>query len=104
MSDDAPIKASVQSVERAFELLYDAFAQEGSGLERIKGYVEDSGEGVPEEFAARLFGRFERGREGHGSGLGLAIARAYANAHGGDLVYASEGEGARFELTLPVEG
>ncbi len=27
------------------ELLYDAFAQEGSGLEQIKGYVEDSGEG-----------------------------------------------------------
>ena len=27
------------------ELLYDAFAQEGSGLDQIEGYVEDSGEG-----------------------------------------------------------
>ena len=27
------------------ELLHDAFAQEGSGLDRIRGYVEDSGEG-----------------------------------------------------------
>jgi len=27
------------------ELLYDAFAQEGSALENIRGYVEDSGEG-----------------------------------------------------------
>jgi len=27
------------------ELLHDAFAQEGSGLDQIKGYVEDSGEG-----------------------------------------------------------
>jgi two-component system sensor histidine kinase MtrB len=63
--------------------------------------VEDSGGGIPEELAARLFGRFERGREGHGSGLGLAIAKAYANAHGGDLVYAAGGRGARFELTLP---
>jgi signal transduction histidine kinase len=65
--------------------------------------VEDSGGGIPEELAARLFGRFERGREGHGSGLGLAIAKAYANAHGGDLVYAARDGGARFELTLPRE-
>jgi K+-sensing histidine kinase KdpD len=64
--------------------------------------VEDGGEGIPDELAARLFGRFERGSEGHGSGLGLAIAKAYANAHGGDLVYSSAGQGARFELTLPV--
>jgi signal transduction histidine kinase len=63
--------------------------------------VEDSGGGIPEDLAARLFGRFERGREGHGSGLGLAIARAYANAHGGELVYAAGDRGARFELTLP---
>ena len=63
--------------------------------------VEDSGEGISEELAPRLFGRFERGPEGHGSGLGLAIAKAYANAHGGDLVYAAGKRGARFELTLP---
>jgi signal transduction histidine kinase len=63
--------------------------------------VEDAGDGIPEDLASRLFGRFERGREGHGSGLGLAIARAYANAHGGDLVYADGERGARFELTLP---
>jgi K+-sensing histidine kinase KdpD len=66
--------------------------------------VEDSGDGIPEDLAARLFGRFERGREGHGSGLGLAIARAYANAHGGELVYAAGDHGARFALTLPRAG
>jgi K+-sensing histidine kinase KdpD len=64
--------------------------------------VEDSGVGISDELAARLFGRFERGIEGHGSGLGLAIAKAYAVAHGGDLVYSSAGTGARFELTLPA--
>jgi signal transduction histidine kinase len=63
--------------------------------------VEDGGGGIPENLTERLFGRFERGREGHGSGLGLAIARAYANAHGGDLVYVAGDRGARFELTLP---
>jgi signal transduction histidine kinase len=63
--------------------------------------VEDCGGGISDDLAARLFGRFERGSEGHGSGLGLAIAKAYANAHGGDLVCSSAGTGARFELTLP---
>jgi K+-sensing histidine kinase KdpD len=71
---------------------------------RLTIVVEDSGEGIPDDLALRLFGRFERGREGHGSGLGLAIAKAYANAHGGDLVYSAGGHGARFELTLPSGG
>ena len=64
--------------------------------------VEDAGEGVADELVPRLFERFERGYSGHGSGLGLAIAKAYATAHGGDLVYESSvGGGARFELVLP---
>jgi K+-sensing histidine kinase KdpD len=64
--------------------------------------VEDAGVGVPEELRPRLFARFERGATDHGAGLGLAIARAYANAHGGDLLYAPrEAGGARFELVLP---
>jgi signal transduction histidine kinase len=63
--------------------------------------VEDQGEGVPEELQARLFERFERAAEVPGSGLGLAIARAYARAHGGDLVYDDAGDGARFDLVIP---
>jgi signal transduction histidine kinase len=65
--------------------------------------VEDSGSGVPDELRESLFERFARGGEGHGSGLGLAIARAYALAHGGDLVHAPGGAGSRFELILPRE-
>jgi signal transduction histidine kinase len=78
--------------------IYIAAAQANGELRIL---VEDSGEGISDDLAARLFGRFERGSEGHGSGLGLAIAKAYANAHGGSLVYSSAGAGARFELTLP---
>jgi signal transduction histidine kinase len=63
--------------------------------------VVDAGPGVPPELVPRLFERFERGVEGSGSGLGLSIARAYARAHGGDVVYDSETNGARFELVLP---
>jgi signal transduction histidine kinase len=63
--------------------------------------VEDDGEGVPETLRSSLFERFERRPDGSGSGLGLAIARAYARAHGGDLVYTEPDEGSRFELVLP---
>jgi signal transduction histidine kinase len=64
--------------------------------------VSDHGSGVPRELLPRLFDRFERGVEAHGSGLGLAIARAYAQAHGGDLVYDEAGDRPRFELVLPL--
>jgi signal transduction histidine kinase len=70
--------------------------------------VEDRGEGVRGEFVPQLFDRFtqsgeSRARKG-GSGLGLAIARAYARAHGGDVVYEpAQPHGARFEIVLPVD-
>jgi signal transduction histidine kinase len=63
--------------------------------------VEDNGAGVPDDVRDRLFERFARGDTALGSGLGLAIARAYARAHGGDLVYDRRDRGARFELVLP---
>jgi signal transduction histidine kinase len=56
---------------------------------------------VPPELETRLFDRFARGTDAPGSGLGLAIARAYARAHGGDIVYDPLERGARFELILP---
>jgi GAF domain-containing protein/anti-sigma regulatory factor (Ser/Thr protein kinase) len=69
----------------------------------IRIAVEDSGGGVPEELRGRLFERFARSDAGRGTGLGLAIARAYAQAHGGDLVYVEGGRGARFELIVPQD-
>jgi two-component system sensor histidine kinase MtrB len=63
--------------------------------------VSDDGAGIPDELVPRLFERFERGDDGVGSGLGLAIARAYATAHGGDLLYHPGEPGTRFELILP---
>ncbi|HEX6951858.1 MAG TPA: GAF domain-containing protein [Gaiellaceae bacterium] len=64
--------------------------------------VEDAGPGVPKELEGKIFERFARsGAMGHG--LGLAIARAYAQAHGGDLVHDPRPGGARFELLIPQE-
>jgi signal transduction histidine kinase len=72
------------------------------GDTHVRIVVEDEGPGIPAELEPRLFERFERGSlAGEGSGLGLAIARAYARAHGGDLVYDPGTRGARFEFLLP---
>ncbi len=52
--------------------------------------------------APRLFDRFSRTESANvGSGLGLAIARAYARAHGGDVVHDPGASGARFTLIIP---
>jgi signal transduction histidine kinase len=71
--------------------------------------VEDRGPGVAEDFVEQLFERFSRDHsvadDAGGSGLGLAIARAYAQAHGGDILYSpAEPRGSCFELVLPQQG
>ena len=77
------------------------FAQQRDRHLRVA--VEDCGPGVPKELEGRIFDRFARGGGETGHGLGLAIARAYAQAHGGDLVYDPRPGGARFELLIPQE-
>jgi signal transduction histidine kinase len=68
--------------------------------------VEDTGEGIDDETAGRMFERFWRGdssRTGDGSGLGLAIARGLVEAQGGRIWTERRPEGgARVAFTLPV--
>jgi signal transduction histidine kinase len=68
--------------------------------------VADSGAGIPPEDLPHVFERFWHRRPPGGmpgSGLGLAMASAAAQAMGGSLVVNSTlGEGATFELSLPL--
>jgi PAS domain S-box-containing protein len=66
--------------------------------------VCDEGEGVADELAATLFGRFVRGRGGTpGAGLGLSIVRGLARANGGEAWYESNTpRGARFCVRVPA--
>jgi len=72
--------------------------------------IEDRGPGMTEEEAARAFERFyrvdpSRARASGGLGLGLSIVRAIVAAHDGSVTLDSKpGEGARFTITLPVDG
>ncbi|MFJ7215609.1 ATP-binding protein [Amycolatopsis sp. NPDC098790] len=69
--------------------------------------VTDHGPGIPDEVLPRIFDRFAKAdtsrARSEGSGLGLSIARENARLHGGDIVAANTGTGARFELRLPRE-
>jgi signal transduction histidine kinase len=71
-------------------------------------WVRDTGAGIPLSEQRRIFSRFSRGVHSRGryegTGIGLAIVRAIAEAHGGRVrVTSRPGEGARFDILLPVD-
>ncbi|MEZ4814961.1 MAG: HAMP domain-containing sensor histidine kinase [Bdellovibrionota bacterium] len=67
-------------------------------------FVEDSGEGVPEELREKIFRPFFSTKGDDGSGLGLYISKIIAEHHECKLELKSArvvGHGARFELLFP---
>ena len=77
-------------------------------VERRDGHailaVQDRGPGINATEIQHVFDRYWTGRTRKGgAGLGLAIAKGIALAHGGTIqVFSKPGEGARFELALPL--
>jgi C4-dicarboxylate-specific signal transduction histidine kinase len=76
-------------------------AQPG-GTGRVRVRIEDSGQGISEATAARLFEAFQSSKAS-GLGLGLVISRAIVEAHGGHLWAEVAPQGLLF-LELPTEG
>ena len=71
----------------------------------LQVYVQDDGEGIPQEHLPHVFDRFWKGRPGDqlGAGLGLTIAKGIVEAHGGRIWVQSEhGKGSTFTFTLPT--
>jgi signal transduction histidine kinase len=72
--------------------------------------VTDHGEGIPQNFRARIFQKFSQAdssdtRQRGGTGLGLAITRELVLGMGGNIGFESEeGHGARFYVDLPLAG
>jgi signal transduction histidine kinase len=70
--------------------------------------VADTGIGIPEDEAERIFERFHQveshlTRNQGGMGLGLSIARGMIELHGGRIwVDSVEGQGSRFTFILPI--
>jgi CheY-like chemotaxis protein len=69
--------------------------------------VRDHGPGIPAEFQARIFGKFQQAessssRRHGGTGLGLAIARAIVERHEGHVRFeTAAGTGTTFIVELP---
>jgi signal transduction histidine kinase len=65
---------------------------------------QDTGVGVPQELAGRMFEIFATAGKEEGTGLGLAIVRRIVNEHDGEITWQSApGEGATFIITLPLQ-
>ena len=82
-------------------------APEGYGSYELR--VKDSGIGMSEEFAARVFDAFERERNTttsgiQGTGLGMAIAKRIVDAMGGTIeMHTALGQGTEFIVRLTLE-
>ena len=65
--------------------------------------VRDDGPGISDANAGKVFAPFfTTARKQGGTGLGLAITASMAQAHGGKVRLVASGQGACFELTLPL--
>jgi len=74
---------------------------------RVVIAINDDGYGIPAEELPYVFDRYRRVAKHRtlaaGTGLGLAITKAIIEAHGGEIVVASEeGKGSVFTVRLPI--
>lgn len=74
--------------------------KEGAG--RLCIQIDDSGPGLSDAKAARIFEAFQSSKS-TGLGLGLVISRAIVEAHGGQL-WAEVTDHGLFKITLPIDG
>ncbi len=91
LMDNALAATSETCAVRLYSEVTDGFAA---------WHVEDDGEGVDEQTAARLFEAYYSTKS-DGSGLGLAIAKRIAEDHGGELSLLSLAKPTHFCLKLP---
>ncbi|MFO0835212.1 MAG: CHASE domain-containing protein [Phycisphaerales bacterium] len=82
---------------------------DAGGSERLVIDVEDTGHGITDAEASRLFKPFTQAdetmsRRFGGTGLGLTICRRLAHMMGGDVTLerTAPGEGSRFRVVLPL--
>ena len=113
------VNADIDKIQRVIYNLVDnavKFTQEGDSITietsivGKKAYVavSDTGVGMDEESMRHVFERFHKGDKSRGlnktgTGLGLAIVKQIIVNHGeGIQVVSKEGQGTKFEFTLPL--
>lgn len=81
--------------------------ERSDGQEACRIVYQDNGIGFKQEYAEKIFEIFQRlhTREKYeGTGVGLAIVKKIITLHNGEIkAFGTEGEGARFEIILPLK-
>lgn len=72
----------------------------------VKLIVEDTGVGIHPDLLPKIFNPFFTTKDvGIGTGLGLSVVHGIVSSHGGCIdVFSQPGHGARFDVTLPLDG
>lgn len=117
LDDNATVTADAEYLRRALSEIVENAIQHtlaGGGVQitceaypnEIGIRVQDSGSGMDEEVAARVFEPLYRGdaaRSTRQSGLGLTLTKAIIDAHGGRItVESTPGQGSTFAVMLPA--
>ncbi|RLM67107.1 ATP-binding protein [Halorubrum sp. Atlit-26R] len=105
-TDDTIVEADRDRLEEAFENLFRNAIEHGGedvtvrvGTINSGFYVEDSGNGIPDDARNQVFDHGYSTGEG-GTGFGLSIVRSIIEGHGWSITIAdASAGGARFEIT-----
>lgn len=94
---------AIDAIGAGGELTIRLWTRETSGGARLVVEVVDSGSGIPEDAASRIFDPFYSTKPG-GSGLGLAICRSITDAHRATILARNNAnrKGATFTVEFPV--
>lgn len=84
------------------QLAFTTRRGDANGQPAIEIEVADSGPGLPEKVASRLFEPVASEKGGDHAGLGLAISRGLVERMNGELTCDSTPEGTRFLIRLPT--